>query len=268
MSSVTDAQVAKWREAIGREQVEEERLDPPGLQRFAKAVGSDTQPALGHWAFFLPSPTDADVGPDGHPRRGGFLPDISLERRMFAASEIAFHHRLVTEADATQTSRVVDVSHKRGASGDLVFVKVEKRIEQAGTLCITETQTYVYRDPGAPVTLPECTDNNISKASWTPYEVNLFRFSAATGNAHRIHYDLPYTRNVEGYPALIVHGPFTAAKLGDLAGQEGELATFAFRANAPLFCGQPIQLKTAGEGQFEAIRCDGVQAMTASATFR
>ena len=267
MGEVTHAQVAEWRKAIGREQAEKERLDPLALRRFAQAIDCEGPSALGHCAFFLPSPDDADIGPDGHPRRGGFLPDISLERRMFAASEIAFHHPLRTDADAVQTSRIADVTHKQGESGDLVFATVEKRIEQTGALCLIETQTYVYRDPGAPVTLPLCSDDR-AMHGWTPQEVNLFRFSAATGNAHRIHYDLPYARDVEGYPALLVHGPFTAAKLADLAAQDGKLASFAFRASAPLFCGQPVRLEKSGDGQYDAIRCDGVTAMTAKATFR
>ena len=268
MTVITEAQVAQWREAIGRERVEEERLDPLSWQRFAKAVGCKNYPALGHWAFFLPSPDDEDIGPDGHPRRGGFLPDVTLERRMFAASEIEMHHPLKAGVDAAQTSRVADVTRKQGASGDLVFAKVEKFIEQAGRLCIAETQAYVYRDAGAPVTLPICEDSHPDEATWTPQEVNLFRFSAATGNAHRIHYDLPYTRDVEGYPALIVHGPFTAAKLADLASRDGELASFTFRASAPLFCGQPVRLERSGDDRYDAIRCDGVTAVTARATFR
>ena len=268
MPKVTDAQMEQWRAAIGREQTETARLDGAALERFAKAIGCDGPPRLGHWACFLPSPDDKDIGPDGHPRRGAFLPAVSLERRMFASSEIVFHEPLMPGADATRTSRVADLSHKQGASGDLIFAKVAIRIEQDGVLRVSETQTYVYRDTGAPIPLPDCDPHRDQEESWTPQEVNLFRFSAATGNAHRIHYDLPYARDIEGYPALVVHGPFTAARLGERAARDGTLASFDFRASAPMFCGQPIALRKVSEGHYEAVRCDGVTGMTAHATFR
>ena len=269
MSAVIEAQLAQWRDAIGREEVEEQVLSAQALERFARAIGhSGEGPVpLGHWAFFTPSPDDNAIGSDGHPRRGAFLPDVTLERRMFAASEMRFHQPLVTGTSATITSRVADIAHKRGASGDLVFAKVDKRIEQGGAICVRETQTFVYRNPGASVLLPTCQDERAQEGDWTPNEVNLFRFSAATGNAHRIHYDLAYARDVENYPALIVHGPFTAAKLASLAMQQGSLAGFAFKAKAPLFCGQPIRLRSSDDGQFEAVRCDGVTAMSAWATY-
>ena len=271
MSGFNAAQVAEWQEAVGREIVEEEMLEPLALRRFARAVGradeNDRVP-LPHWAFFLPCPLDETIGPDGHPRRGEFLPDITLPRRMFAASAMTFGEPLEPVAPARQSSRVAELSHKSGRSGDLVFAKVEKRIEQHGKLCVREVQTYVYRAAGDPVPLPEPDPSIPEGEPWDPNEVNLFRFSAATFNGHRIHYDLPYTRDVEGYPALIVHGPFTAAKLADLAMRDGPLSAFSFRAMAPLFLGQPIYLRKTGQGTYEAVRCDGMIAMSATAEFR
>lgn len=271
MARVTPEQVAAWQQAIGREEVAEQVLDPGALRRFAQAVGipDETQGApLPHWAYFLPSPLDGEIGADGHPRRGDFLPDVSLPRRMYASASMQFAGEIELGAEARQTSRVVELTHKAGRSGDLVFAKVEKLLEQGGALKVREVQTYVYRDEGEPVGMPVPAETPPEGELWQPNEVNLFRFSAATANGHRIHYDHPYTTQVEGYPALIVHGPFTAAKLAGLAMREGLLASFAFRATAPLFLGQPIYLRRAGEGQFEAVRCDGVMAMTAEATHR
>ena len=102
-------------------------------------------------------------------------------------------------------------------------------------------------------------------SAWRPGPVELFRFSAATFNSHRIHYDLDYARDVEGYPGLVVHGPLTAARLFALAAAERQPRRFAFRAQAPLFAGQPITLRQSGPGTFEAVRCDNVVAMTATA---
>lgn len=78
---------------------------------------------------------------------------------------------------------------------------------------LKEWQTYVYRDMGSPMPMPVPVEKVIEGELWQPGSVNLFRFSAATFNSHHIHYDLPYALQEEGYPALVVHGPFTAAKL-------------------------------------------------------
>ena len=271
MAGVTEAQLSQWQNAVGREVVEDEVLDPIALRRFARAVGCrderDGVP-LGHWAFFLPNPLDDVIGPDGHPRRGDFLPDVTLPRRMYAASSIEFLSEIETTKSARQTSRVAELTHKAGRSGDLVFAKVEKRLEQNGELRVREVQTYVYRDEGEPAAMPVPAEDAPEGELWHPDEVNLFRFSAATNNGHRIHYDLPYTTKVEGYPALIIHGPFTAAKLAAFAMRDGALSKFSFRAMAPLFLGQPVALRRTGTGEYDAVRCDGVTGMTAKAEFR
>lgn len=187
---------------------------------------------------------------------------------MFAGASIEFHGAIEPGADARQTTRIADLTHKAGRTGDLVFAKVEKRLEQHGELRVREVQTYVYRDEGEKVPMPVPATSSPEGEKWQPDEVNLFRFSAATANAHRIHYDQPYTTQVEGYPALIVHGPFTAARLARLAMRDGELASFSFRAMAPLFLGQPIFLCRSADNGFDAIRCDGVTAMAAEVTYR
>lgn len=271
MTSVTQEQLSEWQTAIGREIVQEEKLATAALRRFARAVGccDDNDPVpLPHWAFFLPCPLDGEIGADGHPRRGGFLPDIHLPRRMFAGASIEFHGAIEPGANARQTTRIADLTHKAGRTGDLVFAKVEKRLEQRGELRVREVQTYVYRDEGEKVPMPVPAASSPEGEKWQPDEVNLFRFSAATANAHRIHYDHPYTTQVEGYPALIVHGPFTAVRLARLAMKDGELASFSFRAMAPLFLGQPIFLCRSADNGFDAIRCDGVTAMAAEVTYR
>jgi 3-methylfumaryl-CoA hydratase len=96
----------------------------------------------------------------------------------------------------------------------------------------------------------------------------LFRFSAVTFNGHRIHYDLPYATGVEGYPSLVVHGPFIASRLAEMARQQGDLGTFEFRAQSPCFVDQPIRLARAGDGTFQALRCDGAVATIVKATYR
>jgi len=132
---------------------------------------------------------------------------------------------------------------------------------------LVERQTIVYREAGD-ATAPVAVRADVAEGElWTPSRVDLFRFSAATFNSHRIHYDLPYAKGEEGYPDLVVHGPFTAAKLCGLAQRlaGAALASFSFRAMAPLFVDQPVRLrKGEAQGAVAAFRCDGETAMTAS----
>lgn len=245
-------------------------LDRTALRRYARAVGLPGEEAgvpLPHWAYFLPCPVDEMLGPDGHPKRGDFLPDITLPRRMFASASIAFEAPLEIGADARFTSTIADVKHKSGRSGELVFAEVDRVLEQGGTIRVRERQTYVYRGEGAPIPMPTPTNPAPEGELWEPEEVHLFRFSAATFNSHRIHYDAPYARNVEGYPALVVHGPFTAARLAALAMRGGDLAEFSFKAMAPLFLGQPIVLRQSSDTAVEAVRCDGTPAMQATVRY-
>lgn len=271
MNTITPELVEQWRAAIGRERIEFQPLETGALRRYALALGlkgEEDHPPLPHWAFFLPAPTDADLGPDGHPKKGGFLPAITLPRRMFAASSMQFEGLVETGPEGRLTSTVAEVTHKQGKSGDLVFVEVDRTLVQEGTVRVRERQSYVYRGEGDPVAMPAPAETPPEGEVWNPGEVNLFRFSAATFNSHRIHYDLPYARDEEGYPALVVHGPFTAARLAGLAARDGELASFSFRAMAPLFLGQPITLRRSGDDEFEAIRCDGATAMKAKVSYR
>ena len=274
--AVTSDQIETWQLAVGRSETRHQVLDVEILRRYAAAIGADldverTLPPLGHWAFFVDTVGPDQIGPDGHPKRGGgVIPAIHLPRRMFASSTIAFARAMRLGAPATLTLTLADVKHRSGKTGDLVFIEVDRLLEQDGQTVISERQTIVYRGAGealAPITplaLPAMTGEEI----WTPKVVDLFRYSAATFNSHRIHYDQPYATGEEGYPDLVVHGPFTAAKLFAFAQGRAasSLAGFSFRAVAPLFVGQSVRLSASeGGGVVEAIRCDGTMAMSATA---
>lgn len=270
MTMIDAALIAEWREAVGRRVSQRQVLHAGDLRRYALAVGleaDDPDVPLPHWAYFLPMPHDREIDVDGHPRRGEFLPPVTLPRRMFAAADITFEAPLALDREATLDSVIVDVRHKQGRSGDLVFVAVERTLRQADAVRVRERQSYVYRDQGAPAAMPLPLAPEPVGERWHPGEAALFRFSAATFNAHRIHYDLPYATAVEGYPALVIHGPLTAAKLAGLAGRAGALASFSFRAEAPLFLGQPVFLERVGDDVVRAVRCDGAVAMTANVTY-
>lgn len=267
--------IETWRGWIGREERRREVLDPEALRRFAAAVGAgleveQDQPPLAHWAFFLPVFPDSEIGPDGHPKRGGFLPPVTLPRRMFASSSMTFGAPLGLGAEAEMVSTILDVKHRSGRTGDLVFVEVERVISQDAGVCVREQQTIVYRGAGEATAalVPLAQDLGPDDEAWRPDTVRLFRFSAVTFNSHRIHYDQPYARGEEGYPDLVVHGPFTAAKLHAYAMRRlgRSLTRFSFRAVAPIFVDQPVRLTgDPATGAFQAIRCDGAQAMAAEA---
>ena len=272
MSILDPKAIADWRQAIGRERIEMQLLHKQNLRRYALALGlpgEDARPPLPLWAFFLPAPADDELDEDGHPKRGGFLPTVTLPRRMFASGTMTFDAPIETGGEATLTSTVADVTHKSGRSGDLVFVEVDRTLVQDGAVRVRERQGYVYRGDAGRLPMPESAANRPAGEIWEPNEVNLFRFSAATFNGHRIHYDRPYATEMEGYPSLVIHGPFTAAKLAGLAARDGELASFAFRAQAPLFLGQPVFLQRGDPPHtYRAVRADGATAMIAEVSFK
>ncbi len=236
----------------------------------------DPLPPLWHWLYFLPRAPLSRIGADGHPERGGFLPPVELPRRMFAGARLQFRHPLLIGRPASRIGTVRDISQKLGASGRLVFVTVEYLVEQDGRVCVEEVQDIVYREPGrrieapAVVELPPPPDGAWTRAI-TPSPVLLFRFSALTFNAHRIHYDRPYAIDQEGYPGLVVHGPLTAVLLIDLVRRHSPrtVTAYSFRGRAPLFDLAPFRVTGQPDGDsvaLEATGPDATTAMTATAT--
>lgn len=199
-------------------------------------------PPLWHWLYFIPLARASEIGPDGHPKRGGFLPPVSLPRRMWAGGRLEFRRPLTIGTEITRLSRIRDVSTKAGRSGSLVFVTVDHEISDDRGVAIHEEHDIVYRDnpqPGAaaPKPQPAPTDEAFRREI-VPDPVLLFRYSALTFNGHRIHYDRPYVTEVEGYPGLIVHGPLIATLLLDLLHRNlptARVRRFSFRAVRPVF---------------------------------
>jgi 3-methylfumaryl-CoA hydratase len=251
----------RLRDWIGRTETRTDQVTPTPVAALAATLdldGVDTGPGaavppLWHWLYFLPLARQGDLGSDGHPRRGGFLPPVPLPRRMWAGGRIEFGRPLVVGAEITRTSRIRDVSIKEGRSGTLIFVTVDHEIADANGATIREEHDIVYRDnpkPGAaaPESRPAPTDE-VFRREIAPDPVLLFRYSALTFNGHRIHYDRPYVTEVEGYPGLIVHGPLIATLLVDLVRRHlptARVTRFDFRAVRPVFdihrftvCGKP-----------------------------
>ena len=216
-----------------------------------------TVPPLGHWLYFLPDARQSAIGEDGHPRRddAGLLPPVPLPRRMWAGGRVDFLAPIAVGAALTRVTTITAIMPKRGASGDLLFVTLRHDIVADGVPAIREEQDLVYRAPAtgpAPAaSAPPPPEPADAVRRVVPDPVLLFRYSALTFNAHRIHYDRDYARNAEGYAGLVVQGPLIATLLIDHAQREMPGMTpkhFRFRAEAPLIDGAPFDLCLTREG--------------------
>ena len=210
-------------------------------------------PALWHWLYFLPHARQSEIGPDGHPRRGGFLPPVPLPRRMWAGGRLRWEagNPLRVGQQVQRVSTIRSVQHKTGRSGELLFVLVEHRFLNHDGLALVEEHDIVYRAaarPGDPVPPPQ-QPPLAGQAAWSrtivPDDILLFRYSALTFNGHRIHYDRQYVTQVEGYPGLIVHGPLIATLLLDLLRRQlpgARVVAFDFKALRPTFDLHPFSV--------------------------
>ena len=203
-----------------------------------------TLPALWHWLYFLPFGRQSEIGADGHAKRGGFLPPVTLPRRMWAGSQFKFHKPLHVGDAMTRTSTIHDVTEKTGRTGTLVFVKVRHEIRRDGESdsALTEYHDIVYRELARPDDVPPppkaAPTSSTWEKKWVPDDVLLFRYSALTFNSHRIHYDRKYVTEVEAYPGLVVHGPMVATLLLDLLRHQlpdAQVLRYEFRAIRPMF---------------------------------
>jgi 3-methylfumaryl-CoA hydratase len=258
---------------VGRTVTATDTITARDARRMAQTLDCATPdtilPPLWHWMGWAPEAAHADLATDGHLQRGGFLPPVPLERRMWAGGKLAFHGQLHIDEPLTRRSEIMKVSEKTGASGQMVFVTVAHHT--SGTQGhVEETQDIVFvaipetYTPPPPQPAPENPD-------WShPFHadpVRLFRFSALTFNGHRIHYDLPYAQDVEHYPGLVVHGPLQAMVLLDRAidhmGKPPK--TYGFRGVRPAFAGH-LSLQSWGT-KLATVDADGLQCMTAEVAF-
>ncbi len=217
----------------------------------------DAVPLTTHWCLAQPAVPMSELGPDGHPARGGFLPPVPLPRRMWAGGLLEFFDPLRVGDDVTRSSRITDVTMKSGSTGVLCFVTVEHVITTKRGKAIRERHDIVYRDVSPagdtnPKTAPAPAAQHRETHMADP--VLLFRYSALTFNGHRIHYDRDYVTKVEGYPGLIFHGPLQAALMTEFAAKLRGKApkTFSYRGVQPLFDG----------GEFSVNASDGTDEMS------
>ncbi len=240
-----------------------------------KAPGEGERLApLWHWYAFPPSAPMSELGADGHPRLGDFMPPLRLNRRMWAGGCVEFRKPLHFGEALSKRTRIANIVEKTVASGEMVVVSLDHEIHGERGLAILERQDVVYLqipdrfDPPRKVAAPHAPDVTETVQVSVPL---LFRYSAITFNAHRIHYDKPYAQEVEHYPDLVVHGPLQANLLIDLATRHRGFAPtiFTYRGVHPLFAGEDMSLmaekSSDAEWSLSAVAGDGHMTMQASA---
>lgn len=271
-------QLRRW---IGRETSAQEVVSAELVRRFQATLdrplpaleAGASVPRLLHFCLAQTPPPTLQLDADGHPARGDFLPPVPLPRRMWAAGEIDFPGEIRIGDVVRRVSRIADVAVKNGRSGSLCFVTVQHDLHVDGAAVVRERQDIVYREATSapPSSPPPMADDGRDRQSAEVPATLLFRYSALTFNAHRIHYDRDYATQVEGYPGLMVHGPLQATLLlnfaTDIAGRLPK--RFSFRSRTPLFDDQPLFLH-AGEADGESLslwsaREGGPVAMAAEA---
>lgn len=251
-------------------------LDPARAQAMQGALGhgaslkaGDPLPPFFHQLYFWTPMPPEQLGRDGHPKVGGLIPDMGLPRRMWAGGRLRFEAPLRLGVPAERETICETVHQKAGRTGPLAFVTLRHEIWQDGIRCVTEWQDLVYRedpDPGAPKPAPPMAPTDEDARAQRSFDATLlFRYSALTFNGHRIHYDQPYAKAVEGYDGLVVHGPLLAQHLMLMAEAAlGPLTDFSFRATAPLMHFETATLCRKGR-RFWVRGPDGRQCMTATA---
>ncbi len=271
---------------VGRTESQVDHVTLPAIERLAATLDrADPAPRPGDvvprgwYSILFPRVVRrSEIGADGHPKRGDFLPDVPLPRRMFAGRRTRFHSDLRIGDEVRKDSAIASVEAKQGRQGPMVFVTVRAEISSPRGLAIVEEQDIVYRgepDPNAPPAAPQAAPGTaVWSASVTPDEVMLFRYSALTFNGHRIHYDHPYATRVEGYPGLVMNGGLTTLLLYELARARARapVAEMHSRNVRPLFANRPIALcgEPAGDGgtaTLWALDPEGALALSAQARF-
>ncbi len=281
MSAPSAALAERYAHWIGRRTVREDVVSPRLLAEFRATFGdalaeAPVPPGL-FWCLAPEIVGAGDLGGDGHPRLGLFLPDLPFERRMWAGGEVAIHGSFAPGDTVTKTSVIESIAFKDGSTGPLCFVAVRHAYAVGDRVVVDERQDIVYRqagtrraDPAArPADRPAAAFREVRTATTT----ELFRYSAMTFNGHRIHYDVAYATGVEGHRGLVVHGPLQATLMLNLAARAAgrEPSRFAYRGLAPLCAGESFAVEADWRGDAEiavAVLAEaGGPTMTGTAAF-
>lgn len=281
--SIDQGNVENWKAWIGKTEIRRDVITTWPVQGMSAAfdlpdpnlsIGAEL-PLGWHWLYFLEAKRASELGPDGHPKRGGFLPPIPLPRRMWAGGRIDFKRALRLGEAVRKESEILSVEPKSGRTGDMVFVVVRHTVYGSDEIAVVEEQDIVYREAAKPGAAQAIGKPATIAPKWQQHVMAdstlLFRFSALTFNGHKIHYDLPYATGTEYYSNLVVHGPMQAMLLLGLCScsVESRISKFNYRGVAPLFHPGLFSVNAAesGANNMELWTADdkGNQCMTASA---
>lgn len=258
MDEITNGNDYNYQAWLGKERRSFSRIEPWPVQALQSVLNLTGEPFPAelpgpwHWLYFLETVGRDELGPDGHPRLGAFMPPLPNPRRMFAGARTQYLRPLLIGLEAELVESIIDIQCKQGGTGVIYIVTVQFDYSQAGHLCIREQRDFVYLPeiaPDQPVPVVERRVEAVTDTAWSldfPTDpVLLFRFSALTFNSHRIHYDRHYATAQEAYPDLVVQGPLTAVLAAQcLRGYTSRrIAEFSFRAQRPLFVGQTIRIR-------------------------
>ena len=266
---------------VGRHEACADTVDPGHMKKMALALDTPAPgigaeiPLLWQWGLFIKGQPYAELGEDGHPKRGGFLPAAPGRNRMWAGGRLRFLEPLRVGSPAERRSSIASVVEKDGRTGKLLFVTVLHEYLQDGLLCISEEQDIVYREPSPPKRMgTEPPPPSQWSEAVQPTPTMLFRYSAVTFNGHRIHYDHPYATQVEGYSGLVVHGPMIATLMCRAfrnAHPDKTVTAFAYRGLRPLIAPHTFQVAGRLTGPTSAelwAEQDGTLAHRAELTFQ
>lgn len=282
MTKLDLAEFSPW---IGKTQIAEDVITPRLVDSFRATFApylfdQAEVPLALHWCLSPPSAPMAEIAGDGHPAKGGWLPPIPLPRRMWAGGSVEFIAPLALGDTVQRRSTIADISVKQGGSGTLCFLHIDHDYITPRGIAIRERQDIVYRQPAPPAPVAAVPSSAmgddpapVDRWSVAPSQALLFRYSAITFNAHRIHYDLPYTMDQEGYPGLVVQGPLQATLLMNYcASQRGQIPSrFSYRGVSPLIAGPEFTVSHS-HASADAMACAtrnsaGVACMKAEASW-
>lgn len=282
---ISDADMKDW---LGRTMTASDVITAFPLNGMSVTLDRDDEmatqdsvvPPLWHWMYFVALHRASDMRPDGHGRGGEFMPPVAMPRRVWAGSKFIWNNDnpLRVGDAAKRISRIGAITPKKGKSGDMVFVQVIHEFHNEKGLCITNEHNAAFLGAAEPGKAPPSGTPAETNAAWhreiTPDAVFLFRYSALTFNTHRIHFDSPYTTRVEGYPAILVHGPLQAILLADLIRRNkpgAVVESLEFRAVRNAFVDRPLHLRGTPEGntvKLWAADDEGMVTMSATAQLK
>ncbi|PQE23158.1 mesaconyl-C4 hydratase protein [Rutstroemia sp. NJR-2017a BVV2] len=243
-------------------------LDANQLQRLNATLSHASAPVSAgtplppcyHLVYFTPGDTESELGADGSDR--AYNPPKPFTRRMWAGGELEWvqGNELRVGEEVTETTVLRSALAKRTRAGEeMIVVGVEKRFENERGVAVVDRRNWIFRpsiSPLHPLTLPPQPPavplpSGLHTRDITQTPVRLFRFSALTFNAHKIHYNRDWCRTVEGHRDLVVHGPLNLIHVldfwRDVVGKGSRPRKVEYRATSPFYVGETYRIVMAEE---------------------